>query len=116
MGSLAFQPRIIRAGQAPGYCGMNERLFNKEIRPKLTVIKLAVQGIGFDRFEIDEALDQYIAEYGRAPEVNKEQKCKNEERQDSLSLTASGISTRQSMVSDFAKAAKQAKSKKLKSS
>jgi len=30
---VTLQPRIIRAGQAPAYCGMGRDIFAKEIRP-----------------------------------------------------------------------------------
>lgn len=118
MSNLALQPRIIRAGQAPSYCGMCERLFNAEIKPSLTKIQIGVQGVGYDRFEIDEALDDYIARYGRAPKKGKEEhnQCKNEEPPVSGKLMGSGISTKPSTVRDFAKAARRAKSTKQKKS
>ena len=40
MTEVMIQPRIIRAGQAPDYCGMGREVFNKEIRPYLTEIPI----------------------------------------------------------------------------
>ena len=49
----SFQPRIIRLRDAPAYLGMDRNLFNAEVRPFLTEIPIGVQGIGFDRLELD---------------------------------------------------------------
>ena len=116
MSNLALQPRIIRVGQAPSYCGMSDRVFEADIRPHLTEIKIGVQGKAFDRFELDEVLNQYIARYGRAPAVKKENdKCnKNERKPVAASMTGkvSGISTSKSQVSEFARARERANAKK----
>ena len=82
MHKRSIEPRIIRAGQAQIYCGMCDRVFNAEIRPYLTEIRIGVQGVGFDRFEMDEVLNDYIDRYGRAPSKAKENdKCKKERNQ-----------------------------------
>lgn len=117
MSNLSLQPRIIRVGQAAAYCGMSDRVFVAEIRPFLTEIPIGVQGKGFDRFEIDKVLDDYVARYGRAPKLSKEQnQCKNKKEEPPASgrLTARGISTRPSTVEDFARAAARAKSMRQK--
>ena len=83
MNSLSLQPRIIRVGQAPAYCGMSDRIFAAEIRPFLTEIPIGVQGKAFDRFELDQVLDNYLARYGRAPkELKEHNQCKNVEQPD----------------------------------
>ena len=64
---VTLQPRIIRAGQAPAYCGMGRDIFAKEIRPFVSEIDVGQQGIGFCRLELDAALDEYISRRGRAP-------------------------------------------------
>lgn len=115
MASISLQPRLIRVGQAPAYCGMSDRVFESDIRPFLTEIPVGVQGKAFDRHELDKVLDGYVAKYGRAPEIEWENKnCKSVGLQGSGKSMVSGISTRQSTVNDFAKAAKQAKRKKPK--
>ena len=58
MTEVMIQPRIIRAGQAPDYCGMGREVFNKEIRPYLTEIPIGEIGKGFDRLDLDSALDE----------------------------------------------------------
>jgi len=112
-----MQPRLIRATKAPIYCGMCERIFNAEIRPFLTEIVIGVQGIGFDRVEIDEILDDYISRYGRAPTKNVENdKCKKSERRlavASMIDKVSGTSTKELAVSEYAKARELVRKKKL---
>ena len=64
--SVSLQPRILRAGIAPCYCGMSRAVFDQEIRPYLVTVPIGVQGLGFDRLDIDRALDEYISRRGRA--------------------------------------------------
>ena len=115
----AIEPRIIRVSQALFYCGMSDRVFNAEIRPFLTEIRIGVQGVGFDRFELDQVLSDYIRRYGRAPtRFMESEQCKNEKNPVAglSSETISGISTKPSTVSDFAKAVALAKKQKQKGS
>lgn len=58
---LSFTPRIIRAKQAPGYLGMCRDVFNKTVRPYVNEFPIGLQGIGFDRVELDQWADAYIA-------------------------------------------------------
>jgi hypothetical protein len=58
-------PRIMRYRDAPTYLGMDRNRFNTEVRPYLTEIPIGIQGIGFDRLELDAWADQYIARNGR---------------------------------------------------
>tara|TARA_R110001592_G_scaffold265887_1_gene531472 strand:+ start:3539 stop:3901 length:363 start_codon:yes stop_codon:yes gene_type:complete len=112
----ALEPRIIRVGQALFYCGMSDRVFNAEIRPFLTEIRIGVQGVGFDKFELDEVLDDYIQRYGRAPTKNLEsEQCKKSERKPvvaSMIGRVSGTSTKELAVSEFAKAQERVRRKK----
>lgn len=55
------QPRILRASQAPGYLGMCKDEFNKTVRPHVREFPIGQQGVGFDRHELDEWADAYIA-------------------------------------------------------
>lgn len=54
-------PRILRAYQAPGYLGMCRDVFNRTVRPYVREFPIGKQGIGFDRIELDEWADAYIA-------------------------------------------------------
>ena len=45
-------PVIIRFKNAPSYCGMNRKRFNREVRPLLTLIPIGKSGIGFYRQEL----------------------------------------------------------------
>jgi hypothetical protein len=58
-------PRILRFRDAPHYLGMDRNRFNVEVRPYLTEIPIGLQGIGFDRLELDAWVDNYIARNGR---------------------------------------------------
>ena len=46
-------PRILRANVAPAYLGMCRTEFNKAVRPYVREFRIGVQGIGFDREELD---------------------------------------------------------------
>ena len=53
-------PRIVRFRDAPRYLGMDRNRFNAEVRPHLTEIPIGIQGIGFDRLELDAWVEDYI--------------------------------------------------------
>ena len=55
-----MQPRFIRLSKASGYLGMDKNRFNAEVRPYLTEIPIGVQGIAFDRLELDAFADYYV--------------------------------------------------------
>jgi hypothetical protein len=63
--SPTLLPRFIRVKFAPRYLGMDKNRFNDEVRPYLTEIPIGVQGIAFDRLELDAWAAQYKARYGR---------------------------------------------------
>ena len=114
---MDIQPRILRVGQAIKYSGLSRPLFKEHIRPKCGEITIGKQGIGFEKVEIDKALDDYIARYGCAPKEEQEtSECKKEKQQDSSSTGTSGISTNGLAESAFARAAKRATNKKHKKS
>ena len=48
-----ISPRLIRARDAPEYCGMGRTVFEREVRPYLTVIPVGRDGIAFDRLDLD---------------------------------------------------------------
>ena len=64
----AILPRLIRYRDAPGYLGMDRNRFNVEVRPFLVVIPIGIQGIAFDRLDLDAWADDYIQRNGRPSE------------------------------------------------
>ena len=61
-------PRFIRLRDAPGYLGMDRNRFNAEVRPWLTEIAIGIQGIAFDRLDLDRFAEEYKQRNGRVPE------------------------------------------------
>ena len=47
-----FMPRFIRLRDAPRYFGMDKNRFNRDLRPRLTEIRIGKQGRAFDRLGI----------------------------------------------------------------
>jgi hypothetical protein len=96
--------RIIRFRDVPGYLGMDRNRFNAEVRPHLTEIPIGIQGIGFDRLELDAWVDDYKSRNGR-PGRSKGDKSWDAREYPASSLgPASGTSTSTSSGGDFAKA------------
>ncbi len=58
-------PKFIRFRDAPLYLGMDRYRFNNEVRPHLREIPIGVQGIAFDRFELDDWAEHYKQRNGR---------------------------------------------------
>jgi hypothetical protein len=63
-----IEPRIIRLRDASRYLGMDKNRFNADVRPFLSEIPIGVQGIAFDRLELDAFADYYVQVRGRPPE------------------------------------------------
>ena len=57
-----MQPRLIRLKDMPAYTGMDRNRVNKELRDKLTVIRIGRQGIAFD-------INDFILKNGRPPKI-----------------------------------------------
>jgi hypothetical protein len=57
-------PRLVRQRDAPFYLGMDRNRFKAEIRPYLIQVSIGVQGIAFDRLELDAFAEQYISRNG----------------------------------------------------
>ena len=110
-------PRFIRLRDAPRYFGMDKNLFNRAIRPRLTVIRIGVQGRAFDRLEMDLAAEEYKSRNGipAALSTRKKPLWEIEKRQVSPSAEGSGTSTRNSEALAFAKALELATCGKLRS-
>ena len=104
-----MQPRLIRLRDAHTYLGMDPNRFNTEVRPSLTEIPIGLQGIAFDRLDLDDWVDDYKARNGR-PGKQKGGIKPWDARKSPVSSTGkgSGISTRLSEEEEFAKALERA--------
>src|SRR5688500_16097621 len=49
----AFAPRFLRLRDAPRYLGMDKNRFNREVRPSVLAVRVGIQGIAFDRIDLD---------------------------------------------------------------
>jgi len=78
---MKYPPRLIRMRDAPSYLGMDRSNFNKLARPHLTEISIGVQGIAFDRLEIDAFVEDYISRNGRRPVLQhlEDERCQRKE-------------------------------------
>jgi len=54
-------PRVLRLRDAPHYLGMDIHRFNNEVRPYVQEIRIGIQGVGFDRLDLDAWFDLYKA-------------------------------------------------------
>lgn len=52
-------PRVIRLKDAPKYLGMDRHRFNNEVRPAVQEIRIGIQGVAFDRLDLDNWFEQY---------------------------------------------------------
>ena len=99
------QPRLIRLREAPNFFGMDKNRFNRELRPRLTEIRIGTQGVAFDRLEMEAAADDYKSRNGRpAAQSERSKSWDNVKGPDSHAEVASGISTSKSEEFEFAKA------------
>ena len=105
--------RIIRLRDAPTYLGMNRNCFNARVRPVLTELPIGVQGIGFDRLELDAWVDDYVARNGR-PGRKGQYPWDAKDQQVSSSEVEFGTSKKTSKVGSFAEALVQIDLKKQK--
>ena len=104
-------PRIVRFRDAPSYLGMDRNRFNAEVRRHLTEIRIGIQGIGFDRLELDAWFEEYKSRNGR-PAWKGVKSWDANEYQASSCGPESGMSTSASSGGEFAKALAQLNSKK----
>src|ERR1700693_6090418 len=52
----------------PSDCGLGRRVFDRNIRPWLTVIPIGKEGVAFDRLDLDAWIEQHKSCSGRPPE------------------------------------------------
>jgi hypothetical protein len=95
---------------------MDKNRFNRDVRPALPVIPIGTQGIAFDRLDLDAWADDYKSRNGRpAAQPERGKQWETKKRQVSKNVRASGISTKCSEESAFARALELATSGKPRS-
>lgn len=116
MSNIHLIPRLIRLRDAPNYLGMDRHRFNKDVRPNLVEIPMGVQGVAFDRLDLDAWVDDYIQCSGR-PAVTKQRSLEQwdeKNRRVSSKEVTIGTSIKRSLDAEFEKALVRATSKKQK--
>ena len=106
-------PIIIRIKNAPFYCGMNRKRFNREVRPLLTTVPIGKTGIGFYREELDAWAENLKNTQGISPKERKAWE-KNDLYPNSGSAMASGTLKKWSTERAYMKALALAREKKRK--
>jgi len=113
--STQLLPRLIRHRDAHFYLGMDKNRFNKEVRPHLSEIPIGIQGIAFDRLDLDAWVEQYKSRNGRLKNTSRGGTLWDaKDRQGSLKEETPGILTNKSLEKEFERALAQAASKKRK--
>ncbi|MNZ64680.1 hypothetical protein D3C78_828540 [compost metagenome] len=117
-------PRFIRARDAPSYLAMCRDVFNKTVRPHVREFPIGIQGVGFDREELDAWADAYVEHTAIAKsgaEGNNvscsgrqtgEKAWREKRSQVSTREMEPGTSTRSTEVNDFKKALAQSTGRK----
>ena len=100
-------PRLIRLGKAPAYLGMDRNRFNREVRPQLTEIPIGVQGVAFDRLDLDAWADDYKRRNGRPGRSKGDTSWDAKDCPVSSCEPGSGTSTRSCSGGEFARALRQ---------
>ena len=124
-----MQPRVIRMKEAPTYLGMCTRVFNELVRPFVREFRIGVQGIGFDREDLDRWLCDYLEKSAidKTNERADDNKCSGVRRGETvggkswrekksavyMKETGSGISTRLSEESEFTRVLERVRRRKL---
>lgn len=97
-------PRLLRLRDAPRYVGMDRNRFNAEVRPSLTEIPIGVQGIAFDRLELDAWVDDYRSRNGRPGRSKGDRIWDGKGCRASSGAASAGMSTNASAGGEFARA------------
>ncbi|HRA42986.1 MAG TPA: hypothetical protein PLV31_04805 [Gammaproteobacteria bacterium] len=102
MSANAVLPRLLRMKDVLIYLGMNRALFNKEVRPYISSMRLGTQIVSFDRLDLDAWVEHYKRSNGcpaRRRSVWDKEKC-----QDFPKEMKSGTLTKKSTECEFMKA------------
>src|SRR5271156_6288417 len=90
--SASIAPRFIRLRDAPAYLGMDRNRFNREVRPLLTCIPIGIQGVAFDRLDLDAWADDYKSRNGHlAAQSERRKPWETKRRQVSRNAVGFGI-------------------------
>src|SRR6185312_3670372 len=109
-------PRFIRLRDAPTYLGMDKNRFNREVRPSVFTLRIGIQGIAFDRVDLDAWADDYKSRNGcHAARSHRSKSWEPRKCQASPSAVEPGTSIKCSEERAFAKALEQARSSKPRS-
>src|SRR5882672_7013129 len=112
----SLAPRFLRLRDAPSYLGMDKNRFNREVRPRITIIPIGVQGIAFDRLDLDAWADEHKRRNGcPGAQSERTKPWETTEQKASPSKVGSGTSTNCSEERAFAKALQRAISPKPRS-
>jgi hypothetical protein len=117
---MEFLPRVIRAKNAHAYLGMDRNRFNREVKPHLIAVPIGVQGLGYDRFDLDKWWEEYKRRNGMPGALLKAEGEEQwvEKLQDSVAGRTSpaerGTFTRCSTARQFMKVVAQVTKKKRK--
>ena len=118
---LKLVPRVIRAKDAHAYLGMDRNRFNLEVKPHLITVPIGIQGIAYDRLDLDTWWEEYKRRNGQPGALWKEgEELWENECQVStagrISPAVCGTLTKSSTANAFAKAVERATKKKRKDS
>jgi integrase len=97
-----INPRFIRQRNAPQYLGLSEPIFNKEVRPYVTIIRMG-RAIFYDRLDLDAWADRFKIANGMPGKFMEIVKWQNQPLV-SEKKVQSGILTKQSQAGKFEKA------------
>ncbi|MCX7207513.1 MAG: hypothetical protein NT086_16330 [Proteobacteria bacterium] len=61
---MQILPRLIRKSDAPAYLGMNKNEFTKTVEPNVVAVPIGIQGVAFDRLDLDEWVTHYKQDVG----------------------------------------------------
>ena len=113
MNEVRFLPRLIRLRDAPSYVGMDRNRFNQEVRPQIPSVVIGIQGIAFDRLDLDRWVDDYMRRNGRPASPSEGESLWDVSKAQGFA-TGTGFGTSKNKSSDtrFARALAQAASKK----
>jgi hypothetical protein len=89
-----MEVRFIRLRDAPLYLGMDKNRFNCEVLPNISVNPIGIQGIAFDRIDLDAWANDYKSRNGiPSAQPIEEKPWETRGRQDSQNAVGFVIST-----------------------
>ena len=102
-----IQPKFVRLRDAPSFFAMDRNRFCAEIRPRLTQIRIGIQGIAFCINEMNEVAAAYKAEHTFKPRSKGDIKWQHKNHRALSAEKRYGTSTSPCSGSAFAKAVEQ---------